>query len=163
MKLTYISYLPLAGNKLIKPKVVLKEWVASRTGSAPRCDEVVAEPLDWLVPGLHRLWMGTMVEDKNRRLRAFLSCMNCDVPQNLLLNTSYVPQHLLILCCVLRYELPPWPWGKQNYLLLNSVTTVKVTRAQIGHMPASPRHVKVVSGMCIYSITRPIKDFWVSI
>ncbi|GBP04281.1 Constitutive coactivator of PPAR-gamma-like protein 1 homolog [Eumeta japonica] len=43
----------------------------------------------------------TAQDDKGRRMRAFLSCMRSDTP--LMLNTSYVPQHLLILATVLRY------------------------------------------------------------
>ncbi|KAI8488265.1 hypothetical protein Bbelb_341140, partial [Branchiostoma belcheri] len=46
------------------------------------------------------------VEDKNRRLRAFLSCMLADTPA--MLKPLYVPHHLLVLCCVLRYMLQ-WP------------------------------------------------------
>lgn len=34
-------------------------------------------------------------------MRALLSCLNSDTP--LILNTSYVPQHMLLLACVLRY------------------------------------------------------------
>jgi len=40
-------------------------------------------------------------DDKKRRLRAFLSCLHADTA--LMLNPDYVPQHLLILACVLRY------------------------------------------------------------
>jgi hypothetical protein len=41
------------------------------------------------------------IDDKKRRLRAFLSCLHADTA--LMLNPDYVPQHLLILACVLRY------------------------------------------------------------
>jgi hypothetical protein len=41
------------------------------------------------------------VDDKRRRLRAFLTCMRSDTP--LMLNPAYVPQHLLVLASVLRY------------------------------------------------------------
>lgn len=34
-------------------------------------------------------------------MRALLSCLNSDIP--LILNTSYVPQHMLVMACVLRY------------------------------------------------------------
>lgn len=43
----------------------------------------------------------TTPEDNIRRLRAFLSCMRSDTP--LMYNTDYVPQHTLIIACVLRY------------------------------------------------------------
>ena len=84
-----------------KPVVTIKEWSCPRGASTPVCTEVHAQELEWLVPGLHRLWLGQMNEDKNRRLRAFLSSLNSDVP--LMLNTSFVPQHLIIMCSVLRY------------------------------------------------------------
>lgn len=42
----------------------------------------------------------TAQDDKNRRIRAFLSCMRSENP--LMTNTSYVPQHLLLLATVLR-------------------------------------------------------------
>ena len=42
-----------------------------------------------------------ILDDKKRRLRAFLSCLHADTA--LMLNPEYVPQHLLILACVLRY------------------------------------------------------------
>lgn len=62
---------------------------------------VKAEPLPWAVPTLQRLWFGPSLDDKRRRMRAFLSCMHSDVP--IILNTSYVPQHMLPLATVLRY------------------------------------------------------------
>lgn len=40
-------------------------------------------------------------EDKQRRMKAFLTVMRSDTP--LMLNRSYVPQHMLVLACVLRY------------------------------------------------------------
>ena len=50
---------------------------------------------------LRRLWFGTSVEDKQKRLRAFLACLRCD-DCPLLLHQAHVPQHMLILACVLR-------------------------------------------------------------
>ena len=41
------------------------------------------------------------IDDKRRRLRAFLTCMRSDTP--LMLNPAYVPQHLLVMASVLRY------------------------------------------------------------
>jgi hypothetical protein len=41
------------------------------------------------------------LDDKRRRLRAFLTCMRSDTP--LMLNPAYVPQHLLVMASVLRY------------------------------------------------------------
>ncbi|KAF7279184.1 hypothetical protein GWI33_007593 [Rhynchophorus ferrugineus] len=83
------------------PDVIVKEWVYSRSNPYQRPEEVKAEPLPWAVPTLQRLWFGPALDDKRRRMRAFLSCLNADTP--LILNTAYVPQHMLIMACVLRY------------------------------------------------------------
>lgn len=85
-------------------EVPIKEWVVRRTGSQkPSFDLVMAKPVDWKTPSIERMWLGQHSDDKTRRLRAFLTCMMSDSP--LMLNTNYVQQHLLILCCVLRYML----------------------------------------------------------
>lgn len=48
------------------------------------------------------LWSSrSAIDDKRRRLRAFLTCMRSDTP--LMLNPGYVPQHLLVMASVLRY------------------------------------------------------------
>ncbi|XP_048522814.1 constitutive coactivator of PPAR-gamma-like protein 1 isoform X2 [Dendroctonus ponderosae] len=83
------------------PDVVVKEWVYSRSNPYQTPEQVKAELLPWAVPTLQRLWFGPAVDDKRRRMRAFLSCLNSDTP--LILNTAYVPQHMLIMACVLRY------------------------------------------------------------
>ncbi|XP_057658956.1 constitutive coactivator of PPAR-gamma-like protein 1 homolog isoform X1 [Diorhabda carinulata] len=84
-----------------QPEIVVKEWIYSRSNPYQRPEEVKAEPLPWAVPTLQRLWFGPSVDDKRRRMRALLSCLNSDTP--LILNTAYVPQHMLIMACVLRY------------------------------------------------------------
>ncbi|KAF2900525.1 hypothetical protein ILUMI_05657, partial [Ignelater luminosus] len=83
------------------PDIVVKEWVYSRSNPYQTPELIKAEPLPWAVPTLHRLWFGPSVDDKRRRMRALLSCLNSDTP--LILNTSYVPQHMLVMACVLRY------------------------------------------------------------
>ncbi|KAG5888701.1 hypothetical protein JTB14_035766 [Gonioctena quinquepunctata] len=83
------------------PDVIVKEWIYSRSNPYQYPEEVKAEPLPWAVPTLQRLWFGPSVDDKRRRMRALLSCLNSDTP--LILNTAYVPQHMLIMACVLRY------------------------------------------------------------
>lgn len=83
------------------PEIIVREWVYSRSNPYQTPEEVRAEALPWAVPTLQRLWFGPAVDDKRRRMRALLSCLNSDTP--LILNTSYVPQHLLIMACVLRY------------------------------------------------------------
>ncbi|XP_041047742.1 constitutive coactivator of PPAR-gamma-like protein 1 homolog isoform X1 [Carcharodon carcharias] len=89
------------------PPVLVKEWAAYK-GKSPQTPELV-EALafrEWTCPNLKKLWLGKAVEDKNRRMRAFLACMRSDTPA--MLNPSNVPTHLLVLCCVLRYLLQ-WP------------------------------------------------------
>ncbi len=81
--------------------VVIKEYYLSQSSNSGVKGELVpAMALEWKVPSVHRLWLGQAIEDKNRRLRAFLTCMDSD--NTLMLNTSYVPQHLLIISCILR-------------------------------------------------------------
>ncbi|XP_032511421.2 constitutive coactivator of PPAR-gamma-like protein 1 isoform X2 [Danaus plexippus] len=81
--------------------VQVAEWIYSRVNPGKSPEIVHGVVLDWPVPTVQRLWFGTAQDDKCRRMRAFLSCMRSDTP--LMLNTSYVPQHLLILAAVLRF------------------------------------------------------------
>ncbi|XP_045446180.1 constitutive coactivator of PPAR-gamma-like protein 1 [Melitaea cinxia] len=81
--------------------VHVAEWIYSRVNPGKNPEIVPGIVLDWPVPTVQRLWFGTAQDDKCRRMRAFLSCMRSDTP--LMLNTSYVPQHLLILATVLRF------------------------------------------------------------
>ncbi|TNN79692.1 Constitutive coactivator of PPAR-gamma-like protein 1 [Liparis tanakae] len=87
--------------------VIVKEWAAYK-GKSPHTPELV-EALsfrEWTCPNLKKLWLGKAVEDKNRRMRAFLACMRSDTPG--MLNPASVPTPLLVLCCVLRFMLH-WP------------------------------------------------------
>nr|DBA18692.1 TPA: hypothetical protein GDO54_016911 [Pyxicephalus adspersus] len=87
--------------------VIIKEWAAYK-GKSPQTPELV-EALafrEWTCPNLKKLWLGKAVEDKNRRMRAFLACMRSDTPA--MLNPANVPTHLMVLCCVLRY-IVQWP------------------------------------------------------
>ncbi|KAM6344442.1 constitutive coactivator of PPAR-gamma-like protein 1 isoform 5-T5 [Alca torda] len=87
--------------------VIIKEWAAYK-GKSPQTPELV-EALafrEWTCPNLKKLWLGKAVEDKNRRMRAFLACMRSDTPA--MLNPTNVPTHLMVLCCVLRYMVQ-WP------------------------------------------------------
>ncbi|XP_072940583.1 constitutive coactivator of PPAR-gamma-like protein 1 homolog isoform X2 [Epargyreus clarus] len=81
--------------------VQVAEWIYSRINPGKSPEMVPGVVLDWPVPTVQRLWFGTAQDDKCRRMRAFLSCMRSDTP--LMLNTTYVPQHLLILAAVLRF------------------------------------------------------------
>ncbi|XP_037087602.1 constitutive coactivator of PPAR-gamma-like protein 1 homolog [Pollicipes pollicipes] len=85
------------------PQVQVREWAYSRLNPYTRPDLVTARPLGWGVPTVQRLWFGTTDDDKKRRLRALLSCVNADSPN--IRNPVYVPQHLLVLACVLRYMM----------------------------------------------------------
>ncbi|XP_041946509.1 constitutive coactivator of PPAR-gamma-like protein 1 homolog [Alosa sapidissima] len=87
--------------------VIIKEWAAYK-GKSPHTPELVeALPFrEWTCPNLKKLWLGKAVEDKNRRMRAFLACMRSDTPA--MLNPANVPTSLLVLCCVLRFMLQ-WP------------------------------------------------------
>jgi hypothetical protein len=84
-----------------QPDIFVKEWVYNRSNPYQTPEQVKAEPLPWAVPTLQRLWFGPSLDDKRRRMRALLSCLNSDTP--LILNVSYVPQHMLVMACVLRY------------------------------------------------------------
>ncbi|XP_039631304.1 constitutive coactivator of PPAR-gamma-like protein 2 [Polypterus senegalus] len=83
------------------PPVFIKEWSASKAKS-PLTPELVPALTfrEWTCPNLKKLWLGRAVEDKNRRMRAFLACLKSDTPG--MLNPSNVPTHLLLMCCVLR-------------------------------------------------------------
>ncbi|XP_030632300.1 constitutive coactivator of PPAR-gamma-like protein 1 homolog isoform X2 [Chanos chanos] len=89
------------------PPVIIKEWAAYK-GKSPHTPELVeALPFrEWTCPNLKKLWLGKAVEDKNRRMRAFLACMRSDTPA--MLNPANVPTPLMVLCCVLRFMLQ-WP------------------------------------------------------
>lgn len=87
--------------------VMVKEWAAYK-GKSPHTPELV-EALafrEWTCPSLKKLWLGKAVEDKNRRMRAFLACMRSDTPA--MLNPANVPTPLVVLCCVLRFMFH-WP------------------------------------------------------
>ncbi|XP_015203747.1 constitutive coactivator of PPAR-gamma-like protein 1 [Lepisosteus oculatus] len=100
--------LALRRNRLPEyPAVIIKEWAAYK-GKSPHTPELVeALPFrEWTCPNLKKLWLGKAVEDKNRRMRAFLACMRSDTPA--MLNPANVPTPLMVLCCVLRFMLQ-WP------------------------------------------------------
>lgn len=96
-----LQFIYLDGEKINVPDVKIKEWVWSKTNPYLRPEVVRAEPIGWAVPTIQRLWFGSTIDDKRRRLRAFLTCMRSDTP--LMLNPGYVPQHLLVMASVLRY------------------------------------------------------------
>jgi len=80
-------------------EIKVREWLPYNNYTSPELVE--PKNCQWSVPTVKRLWFGTNFDDKQRRLRAFLSCLNSDTP--LMMNTNNVPQHLLLMCCVLRF------------------------------------------------------------
>uniref|UniRef100_A0A8C4ZB56 Family with sequence similarity 120C n=1 Tax=Gadus morhua TaxID=8049 RepID=A0A8C4ZB56_GADMO len=92
------------------PPVIVKEWSSGKAKSALTPELVPAMCFrEWTCPNLRRLWLGRASEDRSRRTRAFLACLRSDCPA--LLNPAQVPQHLLLMCCVLRYMMQ-WPGGR---------------------------------------------------
>lgn len=83
------------------PEVLVSEWIWSPQNEYKKPDMVPAVQLSWAVPTIQRLWFGMAFEDKQRRMKAFLTVMRSDA--SLMLNRNYVPHHLLVLACVLRY------------------------------------------------------------
>uniref|UniRef100_A0A1L8D867 Uncharacterized protein n=1 Tax=Nyssomyia neivai TaxID=330878 RepID=A0A1L8D867_9DIPT len=86
-----------------KPDVVVSEWIWSPQNEYKKPDMVKAVQLSWAVPTVQRLWFGMAFEDKQRRMKAFLTIMRSD--SLLMLNRGYVPQHMLVMACVLRYMI----------------------------------------------------------
>lgn len=82
------------------PEIVIKEWVWSKSNKYNKPDLVPSVPLGWPVPTVTRLWFGSGPEDNKKRLQAFLTCMRSNSPQ--MFDPLFVPQHLILLCCVLR-------------------------------------------------------------
>lgn len=88
-------------DNLPTPEVIISEWNWSPQNEYKKPEEVTAVQLPWAVPTIQRLWFGTTFDDKHRRMRAFLTVMRSDT--TMMLNRNYVPQHLLVMACVLRY------------------------------------------------------------
>lgn len=82
------------------PDISVSEWIWSPQNQYKKAETVKATLLPWAVPTIQRLWFGTVYEDKQRRMKAFLTVMRSDSP--LMLNRGYVPQHMLTMACVLR-------------------------------------------------------------
>ena len=76
----------------------VREWLPYDDYETP--DAIEATELSWPTPTIQRLWFGTVQEDKQKRIQAFLSCMHCDE-----LPHGNLPPHMLIMACVLRYDL----------------------------------------------------------
>ncbi|CAL1300521.1 unnamed protein product [Larinioides sclopetarius] len=85
------------------PDIVIKEWAWSKSNKYNKPDFVPSMPLGWPVPTVTRLWFGSGPDDNKKRLQAFLTIMRSNTPS--MCDPLFVPQHLIILCCVLRYIL----------------------------------------------------------
>lgn len=88
-------------NKKFTPEIQIQEWIWSPQNDYKKSEIVTAVTLPWAVPTVQRLWFGMAFEDKQRRMKAFLTIMRSDA--SLMLNRGFVPQHMLVLACVLRY------------------------------------------------------------
>ncbi len=87
------------------------------------------------------------LEDKQKRLRAFLSCMRCDnCPP--LLSSSSVPQHMILLACVLRYVMTI---TSQSYAILSKPELDALLATAF-----SPelRHSRVIDELKVELVTR---------
>ncbi|XP_055696883.1 constitutive coactivator of PPAR-gamma-like protein 1 isoform X2 [Phlebotomus papatasi] len=92
-----------SGANAPKPDVVISEWIWTPQNEYKKPEMVKATQLPWAVPTVQRLWFGMAFEDKQRRMKAFLTIMRSD--SLLMLNRGYVPQHMLVMACVLRYMI----------------------------------------------------------
>lgn len=86
----------------LSTRITVREWVYWPKGNTYENPEsVAAVALNWRgVPTVQRLWFGQNPDDKKKRLKTFLNCLGSDTP--LMLNQQNVPQHLLLICCVLK-------------------------------------------------------------
>ncbi|XP_074645802.1 constitutive coactivator of PPAR-gamma-like protein 1 homolog [Tubulanus polymorphus] len=117
--------------------IIVKEWQLQKDSNKLICESVQARSLGWSTPTpptIRQLWLGQKVEDKNRRLRAFLTCMGSDYTP-LMLNTTYVPQRLLIMCAVLRYIM------MHEKLVLRQYELDAFLAQSVSPMFLTPRHL----------------------
>ncbi len=78
----------------------VKEYCVYKGNKLDTPDIVEVKSLPWDIPPVKTLWLGRQPEDNTTRMKAFLTCMKSDTSN--IPNTIMVPQHLLLLCCVLR-------------------------------------------------------------
>lgn len=88
-------------KKKFIPEIQIQEWIWSPQNDYKKSEIVTALSLQWAVPTVQRLWFGMASDDKQRRMKAFLTVLRSDA--FLMLNRGFVPQHMLVLACVLRY------------------------------------------------------------
>lgn len=112
-------------DNLPMPDVIISEWIWSPQNEYKKPDQVYATQLPWAVPTIQRLWFGTTFDDKHRRMRAFLTIMRSDTP--LMMNRNNVPQHMLVLACVLRYIITNPSTERGNILSRHELDAFLVT------------------------------------
>ena len=75
--ITTLDSLPFNKVKLNVTFRQVREWLPYNGYSTP--EMVSPKTCQWSVPTVKRLWFGTNMDDKQRRLRAFLSCLNSGI------------------------------------------------------------------------------------
>lgn len=99
------------------PPPVVKEWCVYRGEKLDKHDLVEGVGMKWNIPELQQLWFGKEQYDNLNRMKAFLTCMQSDTPH--ITKTTMVPQRLIIMCCVLRYDILK-SYNNNQYLLPTS-------------------------------------------
>lgn len=84
----------------VDPPPAVKEWCVYKGRPLNKPDLVEPISIDWDIPKLENLWLGVGQKDNANRLKAFLTCMKSDTPN--MTQTTFVPQRLIFLCCILR-------------------------------------------------------------
>lgn len=135
-------------DNLPTPEVIISEWIWSPQNEYKKPDKVYAIQLPWAVPTIQRLWFGTTYDDKHRRMRAFLTVMRSDSP--LMLNRNYVPQHMIVLACVLRYIVTN---PDRNVLTRQELDAFLVTAFSPQLMNVEYTQEMVVSNIICYHVT----------
>ncbi|CAL8093948.1 unnamed protein product [Orchesella dallaii] len=85
------------------PTIQVKETLYCPMLKSNKTQFVNAVEIGWGVPTVERLWLGDQEECKRKRIRAFLTIMKSD--KAIILDSTCVPQQMLVLTCVLRYIL----------------------------------------------------------
>jgi len=64
--------------------------------------EIKVQPVPWPVPSIESLWLGVKPENRQRRMKAFLSCMGIETNHELG-KPGYIEERYMLICVVLRY------------------------------------------------------------
>ncbi|XP_040569824.1 constitutive coactivator of PPAR-gamma-like protein 1 homolog [Lepeophtheirus salmonis] len=128
-------------------EVKIREWLPYNSYQKPCIVEGVEVP--WGVPTVQRLWFGTSMEDKEKRIRAFMSCMRCDDVKPLLLQPHLIPPNFVFMACILRYIMVSsnYPVLKKSELDVFLLTSLQVgTYSDPSQLDAvTPRGVQLAS------------------